>query len=80
MLLVINFTLLYRTMIMQSLYKAVDNFKILFIATPTSFSQVTCSKIFYGTLNIQLLKFYIMNLQFNNLIQNRDVGTTRLYS
>lgn len=80
MLLVINFTLLYRTMIMQSLYKAVDNFKILFIATPTSFSQVTCPKICYGTLNIQLLKFYMMNLQFNNLIQNRDVGTTRLYS
>lgn len=36
MLLVINFTLLYRTMIMQSPYKAVDNFKIL--ATPTFFS------------------------------------------
>lgn len=80
MLLVINFALLNRKMIMQTPYKAVDNFKILFIATPTFFSQVTCPNFFYGTLNIQLLKFYIMNLQFNNLIQNRNIGTTRLYS
>lgn len=77
MLLVINFTLLYRTMIMQSPYKVVDN---VFIATATFFSQVTCPKIFYGALNIQPLKFYIINLQLNSLIQNRDVGTAQLYS